>query len=58
MLLRRLLDTLGIDQRRVHFTWISAAEGKKWQEVVSELTQTTRELGPYRAYRQICEVQP
>ena len=29
ILFRELLDTLGIDLRRIQFTWISAAEGKK-----------------------------
>ncbi len=34
MLFRQLLETLGIETERVHFTWISAAEGKKWQQVI------------------------
>ncbi len=48
ILFRQLLETLGIDTGRVHFTWISAAEGKKWQQVITEITEKTRELGPYR----------
>jgi coenzyme F420-reducing hydrogenase delta subunit/ferredoxin len=48
ILFRELLDTLGFDLRRIHFTWISAAEGKKWQEEVTRITAETRELGPYR----------
>ena len=55
MLFRQLLETLGIETERVHFAWISAAEGKKWQQVISEVTEQTRQLGPYQAYRQICE---
>jgi coenzyme F420-reducing hydrogenase delta subunit/ferredoxin len=47
ILFRELLDTLGFDLRRIHFTWISAAEGKTWQQVVSEITEETRKLGPY-----------
>ena len=50
MLFRELLDMLGFDMRRLHFTWISAAEGKRFQQVVSEITEKTRELGPYRPY--------
>jgi coenzyme F420-reducing hydrogenase delta subunit/ferredoxin len=42
-----LLDALGFDLRRIHFTWISAAEGKKWQQLISEITQQVRQLGPY-----------
>ena len=48
ILFRELLDTLGFDLRRIHFTWISAAEGRKWQEAVTRITEETRKLGPYR----------
>ena len=47
ILFRELLDTLGFDLRRIHFTWISAAEGRKWQQVVTNITEETRALGPY-----------
>lgn len=47
MLFRELLSTLGFDLNRIHFTWISAAEGKKWQQVITEITEKTREMGPY-----------
>ena len=39
MLFRELLDTLGIDMTAIHFTWISAAEGKKLQQVITEITE-------------------
>jgi coenzyme F420-reducing hydrogenase delta subunit/ferredoxin len=48
ILFRELLDTLGFDLRRIHFTWISAAEGRKWQEEITRITEETRQLGPYR----------
>ena len=48
MLFRDLLDTLGFDLRRIHFTWISAAEGRKWQQEITRITDETRKLGPYR----------
>jgi coenzyme F420-reducing hydrogenase delta subunit/ferredoxin len=49
-LFRELLDLLGFDLRRIHFSWISAAEGRKFQQIVSEITEETRQLGPYTAY--------
>jgi coenzyme F420-reducing hydrogenase delta subunit/ferredoxin len=49
ILFRALLDTLGFDMRRIHFSWISAAEGKKFQQIVSEITEETKKLGPYTA---------
>ena len=48
ILFRDLLDTLGFDLRRIYFTWISAAEGRKWQEEIIRITEETRKLGPYR----------
>jgi len=51
MLFRSLLETIGFDMRRLHFTWISAAEGKKFQQVITEITEQTRELGPYHPYQ-------
>jgi coenzyme F420-reducing hydrogenase delta subunit len=52
-LFRELLDTMGIDMRRINFSWISAAEGKKFQQIVTEITEKSRELGPYTEYREI-----
>jgi coenzyme F420-reducing hydrogenase delta subunit/ferredoxin len=48
ILFRELLDTLGVDLRRIEFSWISAAEGRKWQQVVTEFTDQMRKLGPYK----------
>ncbi len=50
MLFRELLDVIGFDLRRLHFAWISAAEGKKFQQTIVEITEQTRALGPYHPY--------
>jgi len=50
---RELLDLLGIDLRRVTFSWVSASEGGKWQEVVDLATKKVREAGPFEAYREL-----
>jgi coenzyme F420-reducing hydrogenase delta subunit len=50
MMFRRLLDTLGIDVDRIHFSWISAAEGAKWAETVNEFVAKIRALGPYKEF--------
>lgn len=47
ILFRRLLDFMGVDLRRIHFSWVSAAEGAKWAELVNDVTAKVRELGPY-----------
>ena len=50
MLFRKLLDFVGIDLRRIHFAWVSAAEGAKWAELVNDVTAKVRELGPYKQF--------
>ena len=46
MILRELLDLFGIDLDRVQFSWVSAAEGIKWSQVVTDVTNKIRALGP------------
>ena len=43
---RALMEFLGLDQRRLHFAWVSASEGAKWSGVVDQVTQAVREAGP------------
>ncbi len=44
--MQRLLDFFGIDQRRFRLTWVSASEGARFAEIVSEMTEEVRALGP------------
>jgi F420-non-reducing hydrogenase iron-sulfur subunit len=41
---RRLLEFVGVHPDRMHFTWISAAEGKKFAEVCSRFTDKLKAL--------------
>lgn len=50
---KSLLDFIGIDTRRVTFSWVSAAEGAKWAGLVNSFTDEIRTLGPYSEYQQI-----
>jgi len=45
-LFKTMMEQLGIDPKRLRLEWISAAEGKKYVEIMNEFTQTIRELGP------------
>ena len=45
-----LLDFLGIDPGRVTFSWVSASEGAKWQQVVNESVARAKALGPFHEY--------
>jgi len=53
---RHLAEFMGIDLRRVQFSWVSAAEGAKWAEVVNSTVETVRALGPYSAYHDMAGV--
>jgi coenzyme F420-reducing hydrogenase delta subunit len=55
MVFRDLLDFAGIDVRRVVFAWVSAAEGAKWAELVNQVTDDVRSLGPYRDVGRLAE---
>lgn len=53
---KEFMEFIGIDTRRIHFAWVSAAEGAKWAELVNDVTKTVRELGPYQEYKQLVNV--
>ena len=39
---------MGVESNRLTFSWVSASEGNKWQELVNETTQRVKALGPFR----------
>lgn len=45
-LLKRLVKDFGIEEERVRLEWVSASEGKRFAEVVDDMTHKIRELGP------------
>ncbi|MBO8169527.1 MAG: hydrogenase iron-sulfur subunit [Thermoanaerobacteraceae bacterium] len=45
-LLAAMLEQLGIERERFQLVWVSASEGEKFARVVTEMTDTLRELGP------------
>lgn len=48
VLLKRYLEYLGLEEGRVQFSWVSAAEGGKFADVVKKVTDRVRQLGPAR----------
>lgn len=42
----RFLPFIGIDPRRFRYTWVSASEGQRWQQVVTGFSAVIEELGP------------
>ena len=50
-ILKKLLEYIGIDERRVRMTWVSAAEGKKFADVIKEVTEDIKKIGPMQQIR-------
>lgn len=50
ILFKTLLDFVGIDSKRLHFSWVSASEGKKWVDVVNGVIDEVRKHGPFKQY--------
>ncbi len=45
-ILEKLLPKLGIDPRRFRLDWVAAAEGSRFQKVVTEMVEAVAALGP------------
>jgi F420-non-reducing hydrogenase iron-sulfur subunit len=45
-LLRKLLDELSIDPKRVRFEYVSASEGQKFATIVTEFVDELKKMGP------------
>ena len=45
-LLKQMLAQFGIEPERIRLEWVSAAEGQKFAQVVTEFTNEMKRLGP------------
>ena len=50
---KELMDFVGITDKRLHFSWVSASEGKKWVDVINGVIDTVRAEGPFTEYKEI-----
>jgi F420-non-reducing hydrogenase iron-sulfur subunit len=48
-LLRRTLLQLGVEEDRFRLDWVSASEGDRFSQIVNDITEKIRALGPYNA---------
>lgn len=44
--MKNLLEYVGVDEGRVNFAWVSAAEGGRFAELVKEVTEKVKTIGP------------
>lgn len=47
-LIEKMLEQMGIEKGRFRQTWVSAAEGEKFGEVITEMVSEVKKLGPYQ----------
>lgn len=49
LLTKKLLKEMGINEKRLRLEWVSATEGRKFANVVSQFVEEIRQLGPLEA---------
>jgi len=47
------MSFLGIDDGRLQFSFVSAAEGVKWAELINRLAEEIRSKGPFKEYQML-----
>jgi len=47
-LLKKLLADFGVEEDRVRLEWVSASEGQRFADIVNDMTERIRALGPSR----------
>ena len=45
-MINSLLQYVGIEPGRIHFSWVSASEGGKFAEVIKQVTEDVKKIGP------------
>jgi len=48
--MKNLLEHMGIEPDRLHFSWISSAESTKFVSVVTKITAKVKALGPNQRF--------
>lgn len=43
-IIKSLLEYVGIESERIHFSWISASEGKKFADIATKVTEDLKKL--------------
>ena len=50
-LMRQFLEYMGVDPARVKMSWVSASEGAKWKEVIEEVVDGVKAIGPMDQFK-------
>ncbi len=52
LVMKNLLEYMGIEPQRIRMSWVSASEGKKFADVITEVTEDIKQLGPLRLFKE------
>ncbi|MBA7690399.1 hypothetical protein ES703_98925 [subsurface metagenome] len=47
---KKFLEYMGVEPQRIQASWVSASEGGKFAEVITEVTKGLKEVGPNRLF--------
>lgn len=50
-LVKEILEFIGLEQERFQMSWVSAAEGTKYTQIIKDFVQTLKPLGPQTKLR-------
>lgn len=50
-LMRSLLEFIGVNPLRLRMSWVSASEGKKFADVITEVTKDIKKIGPLKSFK-------
>lgn len=53
IIFRELMSFLGIDDKRLQFSSVSAAEGVKWAKLINGLVDEIRSMEPFKEYQRL-----
>ncbi len=46
-MLKKLTDQMGIESDRIRLDWVAASEGDKFAEIIKDMTEKIKKLGPF-----------
>ncbi len=54
-IMKELMEFVGVEPERINFSWVSASEGKKFQEVATEVTEKVKKVADKKSplYKEI-----
>lgn len=51
MLMKNLMEHVGVEPARVNMSWVSASEGTKFKDIVDDVVTKVKEIGPMDQFR-------